>query len=846
VARPWSRGATSVTASASRQRAVVGAARKINLGRRSEVDKLRLRQTTPWQALAWRHYDAIGEVKYAFNYFANVLSRVRLYAAYSPDDRDGPPTPIGSVGGIDRDIVTAARWEVAKLDNAHGGQAGLMRAFGLNLAVAGDGYLVDHGGQLGVYSTNEVKVQGTASETSSGVQIVPRRFSRMDDWIDLPADAFIARVWRPHPSYSDEADSSLLGVREACEELLMLSRMIRASAMSQINAGILYVAEELSFERATDVRAEPPVDDPNNPDQGEDDDAFEEEFTISITEPIEDELSPSAVVPMLVRGPADMAETAIKKIDLTRPFDEQAVKLRETALERVLNGLDIPKDLVTGLANVRFSNAQQINENMYKAHIEPVAMLIAEAMTVTRLRPALMARGIPPEKVARCSIWYDASEVVTNSNRSEDADSGHDRLLISDKTWRRDHGYSEDDAPDDEELARRIAEKTPVAAETAIQLLAAFMPVIADLAKEGKIVLNPNSMNPAKPPVHDTAVANPNGGGGATPGPAAIEAGPSQVVPNTANGNAPPPPEGTPAPAGLVAAGQPVPVGNLDLKRVLEIERRLRASLQTMLTDMTERALEKAGSRLASKVRGKPEVAVKIKDVPKAQVAAVLGKEALVAAGFTDHQIINDSIDQTEVKYKQQVKAAQLQAMRILGEGAFNESDVDASWSVLKPMLVAFVLRALFRKQEAGYTLKVPMDDVRAALARAGGAQPIKPSTGGRPQPGAVLSDRSIAMLADTHDAEIGGYRWVYGISDNHFQPHLDLDGAEFDGWTSPVLRNPNPAFPRVEYLYPGDHGGCECDWLPTLLPRQPHEGEHGGKTMTRDQAKAAHESAVA
>lgn len=843
----WSRGESD---DQRRQpvRAVVGSAHRINLGRRNEVDKLRLRQTTPWQQLAWKHYDAVGEVKYAFNYFSSILSRVRLYAAYNPDDRDGPPVPIGSVGNLDRDLVTASRWEVAKLDTAHGGQSGLLRAFGLNLAVAGDCYLVDYGGQIGVYSTNEVRVQGAQSTDSSGVQIIPRRLARFDDWIDLPKNAFIARVWRPHPAYSDEADSSLLGVREACEELLMLSRMIRAVAMSNIPNGIVYVAEELSFERADRVSVDPDPDDPDNPDQGEED-AFEEEFNLHMTEPTEDDLSPAAVTPLLIRGPYDMAEHAVQKIDLTRPFDEQAVKLRETALERVLNGLDIPKDLVTGLANVRFSNAQQISENMYKAHVEPAAMLIAEALTVTRLRPALLARGIPADKVARCSVWYDASEVVTNSNRSQDADAGHDRFLISDQTWRRDHGYSEADKPDEEELTRRLAQKSPLAPETSIQLMAALMPLIGEMVRTHQVALDPMSMQPQRPPMNRAIEAEARAAGTAGPGPAALPAGSGGAGPAAAlppgrgaspadSSGAPPPPEGTPAPAGVVAAGGlPGPVGDLDVKRLLEIERRLRASLQTMLSDMTERALEKAGSRLASKVRGKPDLMSKIKDVPKAQVAAVLGREALVAAGFTDHQIINDSVDQAGIKYKQQVKAAQLQAARVIGTAPFSDGDVEASWSVLKPLLVAYVLRALFKHQGDNYVPKVPMDDVRAALARAGGGQPGRPAANGRPQPGAVLSDASIGALAERHGGEVGRYRWVYGISDNHFQPHLNLDGQEFSGWTDPVLRNPNPAFPKVEYLYPGDHGGCECDWMPMLIPKGGHEGEIGGKTAQRRSA---------
>lgn len=811
---------------------------------------MRLRQSQGWQKLAWRHYDAIGEVKYAFNYFANALSRVRFYAAYSPDDRDGPPVPIGSVGGIPRDVVTASRFEVAKMDTAHGGQPGLVRSVGLNLSVTGECYLVEYpSGMFNIYSTNEIRVQGARSNTSSGVQIIPRRMAIMSEWIDLPKDAFIARIWRPHPAWSDEADSSMLGVHEPCEELLMLSRLIQSIAMSQIPNGIVYVADELSFKKASDVAAELPPDDPDAPQKDEEEDAFEEEFAMHMTEPIEDPLSPEAVLPLLVRGPADMADNAIKYITLDRPFDEKLINLRENALDRVLNGLDIPKDLVTGLSNVRYSNAQQITESLYKAHVEPMAVLMCEAFTVVRLRPALIARGIDPAKIARTTVWYDASEVVTNANRGQDADNGHDRMLIKDAAWRRDHGYSEADKPDDEELTRRLAEKSSLAPETAIQLLAALTPLIGELAKSGQIVLQPSSMNPQRPPhipaVQQAALPGPPGGQApplpipaapaspAAPAAPAVPATatPSNGVPVGRSGASRLPdqgaPEGTPAPRNVVASAnghRPRSVGDGDMRRLVDIERKLRTSLQIMFTDMTERALEKAGSRLASKVRGNPELTARIKDVPKTMVAAALGHEAITAAGYTDQQLITDSVNESEAKYRQQLKQAQLQAARVVGQQLITDHDIDGSWSVLKPLLVSFILRAMFRKEQGEYVPKLPMDSIRAALARAGGAQPKGPAVEGRPQPGAALSEQAVAALADKHDAEPGGYRWIYGISDNHFQPHLDLDGREFADWTDPVLKN-HGSFPRSKFLYPGDHGGCECDWIANLFPRQPHEG---------------------
>lgn len=829
-------------------RAVVGAAKRINLGRRTEIERLQRRRQLPQQRLAWAHYDSVGEIQYAYNYLANTLSRIRLYAAWSGDDRDGAPVPIGSLGNIDRDLVTTARYEIAKLDTAHGGQPGLIRAFSLNRSVAGEGYLIELDNKLGIYSTQELSIVGpTGPEAlNSGARLKTRRNMVEQEIIELSKDAFMARFWRPHPGWSDEPDSAMFGVAEAVEELLMLSRMIRASAMSQVNAGILYVAEELTFERAGEVSKDIEEDNPDDPDQGNYD-AFEEELNDALTEPVDDELSAMSIIPLLVRGPADMSENAIRKIELSRPFDKVAVELRANALDRILNGIDIPKDLVTGLSNVRYSNAQQISEDLYKSHIEPAAVELCEMIAVTRLRPSLLARGFDLDKVARATVWYDASEITVSANRSQDADNGHDRILISDATWRRDHGYTDDDKPNEEETARRIAEKSTIAPESAIQMMAALIPLIGDMAKDGRLVLQPSSMAPPMPPrEHTVEKANPDG----TPSsraaglPALLPAPPATTTTTTTTGES-----GATPPAGRLPAhtppGQPQPVaasakpastaGDREMRQLLQVERNLRISLQTMFTDMTERALEKTGSRLASKFRGDSKQSAMIKDVPKTLVASVLGEQVVRAAGFTNQQIANEQVEQAQNKYLQAVGRAQAQADQIVGDSVFsgNDADINQSWHLLKPLLIAHIVKSLFRKQTDGYEPKLPMDSVRQALARAGGGEH---NISGQPAPGAVLNSTAIDALATRFDADTGGYRWVYGISDDHFEPHLELDGAEFSSWRDDVLKNPGK-WPAVDFLHPGDHSGCQCDVYPSLVPRQPHEGEIGMKGTTQHEA---------
>ena len=279
----------------------------------------------------------------------------------------------------------------------------------------------------------------------------------------LNKNAFIGRIWRSHPRFSDEADSSLRGLLDLCAELLLLNRTFRATARSRLNAGALYLPDGLSV--ASQGDADYPYDSEDGIGAGftaeEAEDEFEEQLMDAMTTPIRDEESASAVVPLIIRGPAELGDR-IKQFKFERSFDPALAERSERVLERILQGLDVPKDVVTGLANVKYSNALQIDESLYKAHIEPLMLLIADALTVVYLRPYLIASGFEESQVNRIVVWYDPSAISTRNDRASDADAGFDRGAVSFDTWRRAHGFSDQDAPTPSEMAIRMLQERGV------------------------------------------------------------------------------------------------------------------------------------------------------------------------------------------------------------------------------------------------------------------------------------------------------------------------------------------------------------------------------------------------
>lgn len=465
---------TAQSATYSTPRTLTAAAAQIKVNDKGEYEQFRIRRSagsSAWQSEAWEYYDAIGEIKYAFNLVASVVSRIRIYAAVV-DDPSETPISVRQSGLIDERLASAAERALGRLNSAYGGQAGLLRDAALNLSVAGECYLIQMPPRP-AYNLPESwdirSVDEVTTDPRGGFNVIGRREQStttqggIDKTSKLGKNAFVGRMWRSHPRFSDEADSSLRGLLDLCAELLLLNRTFRATARSRLNAGALYLPDGLS------VAAQGDGDFPYDSEDGigpnftaeEAEDEFEEQLMDAMTTPIRDEESASAVVPLIIRGPAELGDK-IKQFKFERSFDPALAERSDRVLERILQGLDVPKDVVTGLANVKYSNAMQIDESLYKAHIEPLMLLIADALTVMYLRPYLIANGFEESQVNRIVVWYDPSAIATRNDRATDADSGFDRMAVSANSWRRAHGFSDADAPSPKEIALRLLQERGV------------------------------------------------------------------------------------------------------------------------------------------------------------------------------------------------------------------------------------------------------------------------------------------------------------------------------------------------------------------------------------------------
>jgi hypothetical protein len=476
----------------SKERAITAASQRLDLKSAAAILEMANRPFDQWQNEAWEYYDAIGEINYGFGQLASIMSRLRLYGGVVTNPDAAPTSTVQlkhhtkNQSAKDEEVDTEAGMPeipdevldyidlmIANLGSGPGGIAGLWRTFSLNRSVPGEMYLVEIDNRYSIRSTSEVTVR-----RSDGILILKEtrtgRSTMGEPERELPEGTYIARIWQQHPRWSGEPTSSMISLSEPCDELLTLQRMVRSIARSRMNAGVVFIPDALSVAGGSvneDVEAT------------EDETLqFVNELFEAMTTPITDESSGSSVVPLVVTGDVDLYDK-IKHYLFERKSDQFLVERIDKALERVLNGIDIPKEMVAGLDQVRYSNAGVIDENLYKIHVEPSAIMLVDALTSVYLRPGVAAKfpDLDPMILAKIVAWYDPTDVIIKVDPAEAATVGYDHWLISADAWRRANGFSDVHAPSQQEIATRLVIENltkNLPPDAAVQILQQVLPAL--------------------------------------------------------------------------------------------------------------------------------------------------------------------------------------------------------------------------------------------------------------------------------------------------------------------------------------------------------------------------------
>lgn len=415
-----------------------------------------VRTPDAWQEEAWGYYDNLGEFRYAVEWEARMLSRVRLYAAKL---EPGADEPVRQEAGTAVDLMTQFAGGVP-------GQAALMENLATQLAVPGEGYIIveNIGGieHWSVRSIDEVRVAHKHFEVLD--ENNPR--SGTAGWRPLAEESLKPlRVWRPNKRYHNLADSPARAARTTMRELELVNRHIIAQYLSRLaSAGVIVFPDEVTFPVREEFADAP--------------DPFMEEWIENARTAIATPGTAAATVPMPIKVPAEYVDK-IAHIDFTLRIDDKIIEKRDSAIKRLASQLNVPPEVLLGMSDLNHWNAWISDENNLKVNTAPDAELIAGALTTGYLQPRLRASGV--EDWASWVVWYDLSELTLRPDRSDNAIQLYDRLEINGDALRRETGFDEGDKPTPDELEeqalRVLLRGQPANALTALARLLGDEPV---------------------------------------------------------------------------------------------------------------------------------------------------------------------------------------------------------------------------------------------------------------------------------------------------------------------------------------------------------------------------------
>lgn len=409
----------------------------------------------PWQAQAMAYYDLVMEVKFATNYFAQMLSGVRLFPAMI-DPKTHEPEEIDSGPLVDL---------FEQIIDTSGGRATLQEQYARLQFLIGETYLTvspdrERGQVWECLSPNELRPQPggyatrfrapmlSADQYKIGVSkyIVgndPDTIAQYGEVLDPefvddgPDIINVYRLWRPSAAYTDLADCNMHAAMGILEELLLSEYSVRAQLKSRLyQGGVLIYPEEMMLPSL----GNDPEEDPANDD-------FMARVNEAVVTAIRDPGSASALSPIGLR----VSDQFAGKIEFIRFNDNQGslaeIQQRAEMIGRFATCVEIPKEIITGLEESNHWTAWLIDEQSYKAYGRPGALRMAADLNAAFLQPAARNEGIANWQDV--CIGVDASEVINHPDRAKDATTLRTAGLLGDEAYLEALGYNANDKMSD-------------------------------------------------------------------------------------------------------------------------------------------------------------------------------------------------------------------------------------------------------------------------------------------------------------------------------------------------------------------------------------------------------------
>lgn len=366
---------------------------------------------TVYGAIRNDRYEAVGEVRYVIGWAADQMARMqwRIMVDGSPNWEIELPNGETVVSATKDAGHTNSAASERVLDSI-GWTNSMVRLVTTNLYVAGELFYAFFDDRWHVISV-----------------IHP-----MQADIFKVAQHVIRGLW-PSPIDPTQPDAPLFGVLSILDDMDWLSRLSRSQSANRVGMrGILGSADGLEFAGGGD---------------------FWTEWDNSLRAKM---ANPTDVGPVHLRGAQELVKPeasgrgmgGLSWVIPDFPYDARIEGRMEALIHRLSYGLPIPPEILLGLQAQSRGAAFQVEENSYRAHIEPPAQIVAQVATdvLNTLFEDLKIEVVP-----------DPSLLLAKRHTTQDVKDAHDRGAVSDAYLREVLGIPEWAAPSDEERQERRA-----------------------------------------------------------------------------------------------------------------------------------------------------------------------------------------------------------------------------------------------------------------------------------------------------------------------------------------------------------------------------------------------------
>ena len=388
------------------------------------------RLSQPWQLRSFGYYDTIGEINFTAKFLARQIARVRFYPATLLED--GTTEPITS--GAPVEILN-------QVQDPGGGRSQYLFDYGRQMFLPGEGVLFGYDDATKWRFLWKDEVRPLTPGLDSG------KFERINSQQEATGEIGVAyRFWSPHPRWSDLADSPMRAVQDICEELLILTLGVRATALTRLTNGILVFPTQMSPNPLTSGLDEDPEQNP-----------FLADWMEHVGAQIDDPSGVASRIPFLIEGDAEYLKE-IRWIKTHDPATDYMEKdLRKEAIERLALSLDMSPEDLLGYTNANHWTGRQVQLDRWRMFGFNKAEQFATSLSDAYLRPALRDEGYDGwEDVV---IAFDDSQVVISPDRTEDALKANAAGLLSGESTLAALGWSEKDAMEGDEKDEWLAIK---------------------------------------------------------------------------------------------------------------------------------------------------------------------------------------------------------------------------------------------------------------------------------------------------------------------------------------------------------------------------------------------------